>query len=109
MSIILTEKGMAVLKHNGKVMNESLKANEKALDEGKWYLSGKSEDGKPRKRSSYVQYLRGYIQALKDIADGKMLEAWKPTERPAAAPASVNLEALVSKAVEAALAKALGK
>jgi len=98
---IFTEQGLKLVKTNGKVQNEALKANEKALDEGKWYLSGKGSEGKPRKRSAYVQYLRGYVQALKDLVDGTELKAWEPK---AQAPASTDIEAMIARAVAKALA-----
>jgi hypothetical protein len=106
---IFTEKGLALLKNNGKVISEALKANEKALDEHKWYLHGKTAEGKTRKRSSYVQYLRGKMDALKELADGTELKPWVPDEgyeKPKAVTASANLEAIIAKAVAAALAKA---
>ena len=104
---IFTDAGLALVKANGKVQGEALKANEKALDEGKWYLHGKSAEGKPRKRSVYVQYLRGYMDALKDLADGKELRPWTPKpEAPATTNLPSDITAIVAAAVKAALAKA---
>jgi hypothetical protein len=105
---VFTPEGLALVKNNGSIQNQALTANEKALDEHKWFLSGKGKDGQPRKRSTYVQYLRGYVQALKDLVDGTELKAWEP--KPISASTNVGagmtsdqLSVLIAKAVAEAM------
>jgi hypothetical protein len=106
MKPIFTSEGLALVKNNGTVQNTALKANEKALDEHKWFLSGKGKDGQPRKRSSYVQFLRGYTQAITDLMAGTELKAWEP--KPVSASTNVTLtgdqlKGIIEKAVQDAL------
>lgn len=103
---IFTAEGLALIKNNGKVVAEALKANEKALSENKWLMSSKTKDGKPRQRLPYVQMLRGKMEAYREMAEGVRLEAWEPKPR-TSAPASVNVDEIVKQAVAAAL-KAAG-
>jgi len=106
MKPIFTAEGLTLVKNNGKVIKDALEANEKALDEHKWFLSGKSKDGQPRKRSVYVQYLRGKMKAYEELVQGVELKPWEP--KPVSASTNVTLSGdqlkdIIAKAVADAL------